>query len=179
MVRSWKGLRKVHGMEGKKGKFKAGRWVVYRQFSFATRFPGSVPLCSRVLSFSISARYYVSQCPCLPPSVFNLLPLNRLPIISFLFSLFSFSCVSPFPRTLFSIQPSFSFSWSPLVTFSRSPVLVIPYSITKKPAKQLLVVLKIWLYLSNRTFLVTTAKSKFHLSRHVYTYRSKLVVART
>ena len=174
MVRSWKGLRKVHGMEGKKGEFKAGRWVVYRQFSFATRFPGSL--------FLFVPESFPSSC--LLVIMFPSVPVSRLPssiccqFPASPLSVFSFSCVSPFPRTLFPIQPSFSFSWSPLVTFSRSPVLVIPYSTTKKRAKQLLLVLKIWLYLSNRIFLVTTAKSKFHLSRHVYTYRSKLVVAR-
>ena len=154
-----KRLRKVHGMEGKKGEFKAWRWVVYRQFSFATRFPGSL--------FLFVPESFPSSC--LLVIMFPSVPVSRLPSsISCQFpasplSLFSFSCVSPFPRTLFPIQPSFSFSWSPLVTFSRSPVLVIPYSTTKKRAKQLLLVLKIWLYLSNRIFLVTTAKSKFHL----------------
>ena len=122
MVRSWKGLRKVHGMEGKKGEFKAGRWVVYRQFSFATRFPGSL--------FLFVPESFPS--PCLLVIMFPSVPVSRLPSsISCQFpasplSLFSFSCASPFPRTLFLIQPSFSFSWSPLVTFSRSPVLVQP-----------------------------------------------------
>lgn len=58
----------------------------------------SVPLCSRVLSFFMSARYYVSQCPCLPPSVFNLLPVSRFPIISFLFFLRFSVSTNTFPN---------------------------------------------------------------------------------
>ena len=89
MVRSWKGLRKVHGMEGKKGKFKAGRWVVYRQFSFATRFP---TLCSSL--FPSPFLLHVCSLLCFPVS---LSPAFRLQ------SPASF----PLPRYLFSLFPAF------------------------------------------------------------------------